>query len=322
MTRSIQIVCVLALFGVGLGFAGCKPEEPENPYDAIPPIVDDTDLGAQLPPGNFAWLHANIFQPTCANSGCHDGSFEPHFTTVSASYNTLVNHPVISNDASFSFEKRVVPGNVDASLLYERLTNEIPNSSGIMPLVVDPGSDWNSRKTEYLAAIAAWINAGAQDMFGNLPLSGTADFPPTVEGLMVFPAGTTSVAYGRDPESEAITPILVDAAPIDVWVAVVDDNTSPPQMGINELRWAESIDGLATAPPLIFSNAQNTTGEGFTGASVSYFHRATIDLTGVQSGTVFFLRTRFDDGVQQQPTEIPNDGSNAVITSLFTLQVL
>lgn len=321
MIRCIQIACVLAALGVGFGFAGCKSDEPENPYDLIPPIVDDSNLAAQLPVGNFAWLHANIFQPTCANSGCHDGSFEPHFNTVSSSYNTLVNHPVISNNAAFSFEHRVVPGNVTASLLYERMTNEIPNSSGIMPLVVDPGSDWNSRKTEYLAAIAAWINAGAPDMFGNLPLSGAADFPPVVEGLLAFPAGSTSVAFERDPESEAITPILVTAAPVDLWFAVVDDNTAPTAMDINELRWSQTINGLENAAPVMLSTAQNINGPGFVGGSVSYYHRATVDLTGMQSGTVLFLRTRFDDGVQSSPTDIPNEGSNAVVTSLFTLQV-
>ena len=322
MMRIVHIACILASIGFVFGFAGCKSDEPENPYDAIPPVVENTNLAAQLPVGNFAWLHANIFRPTCANSGCHDGSFEPHFSTVSSSYNTLVNHPVISNNAAFSFENRVVPGNVNASLLYERMINEIPNSSGIMPLVVDPGSDWNSRKTEYLAAIAAWINAGAPDMFGNLPLSGAADFPPTVEGLLAFPAGSTAVPYERDPESEAITPIRVDPAPIDVWVAVVDDNTAPGAMGVNELRWAESIDGLETAPPLVFSTSQNISAAGFAGGTVSYVHRATLDLTGVQSGTVLFLRTRFDDGVQSTATDIPNAGSNAVVTSLFTLEVL
>lgn len=321
MMRIHHIACLAAAFSLVFGFAGCKSDEPENPYDNIPPVVDDTNLAAQLPVGNFAWLHANIFRPTCANSGCHDGSFEPHFSTVSSSYNTLVNHPVISNNAAFSFENRVVPGNVSQSLLYERMVNEIPNSSGIMPLVVDPGSDWNSRKTEYLAAIAAWINAGAPDMFGNLPMSGSADFPPTVEGLLAFPAGSTSVPYERDPESEAITPILVPASAIDLWFAAVDDNTASSALSINELRWAESIDGLETAPPLVLSTSQSIQAPGFSGGLLDYVHRGTVDLTGVQSGTVLFLRLRVSDGVQSSPTDIPNAGSNAVVTSLFTLQV-
>lgn len=40
-------------------------------------------------------LHAGLFKPTCANSGCHDGNFEPDFRTVESSYYSLVQQPVI-----------------------------------------------------------------------------------------------------------------------------------------------------------------------------------------------------------------------------------
>ena len=35
-------------------------------------------------------LHRDVFLPTCANSGCHDGLFEPDFRTIESSYNSLV----------------------------------------------------------------------------------------------------------------------------------------------------------------------------------------------------------------------------------------
>ena len=109
--------------------ASCRPETPPNPYDDLPPVVDTDGLVVPpLPEGNFAWLHQQVFAPTCANSGCHDGTFEPDFRTVGSAWNTLVNHPVIANDAAMSFNRRVVPGSVSNSFLFERLTVNIPNT--------------------------------------------------------------------------------------------------------------------------------------------------------------------------------------------------
>lgn len=318
--RNAFIACT-AIAPVLLLF-NCKTDEPDNPYDAIEIVDDQLDLAAELiPEGNFAWLHAKVFAPTCANSGCHDGSFEPHFSTVSASYNTLVNHPVISNDAAFSFSYRVVPGNRDASMLFERMVNEIPNTSGMMPLAVDAGSDWNEKREEYLAAISAWINAGAPDMFGNLPGTDGADLPPQVEGLKVFPAGNTTEPYQRDPESAGVSPILVPPAALDVWVAVTDDNTPVQNLAVNELRKSEDIFSIDDMPPVAFVTGSSLLAPGFSDQTVTYYHRASIDLSGHSSGTVFFLRTYFNDGMQSSTTVIPNNGSSAVMTSLFTLQV-
>jgi hypothetical protein len=300
----------------------CKPEEVVNPYTEIEEVIEVQLPADVLPIDNFAWLHAKIFKPTCANSGCHDGTFEPHFNTISSSYNTLVNHPVIANDAQFSFDYRVVPGNVSASLLYERLTNEIENTSGMMPLVVDADSDWDAQRDNYLAALSAWINAGAPDMFGNVPGSGSVDFPPTIEGLLVFPAGTTSTPFERDPESVGVSPILVPPSTVDIWVAVTDDNTPPQNMAVNELQVATTLELLPTAAPLSFVSGASITAPGFTAGSLTYWHKASVNLSAYPAGTTLFLRTTFDDGAQAQPTQLPNTGSNAVITALFTLQIL
>lgn len=317
----LRILTVLMLCATVLNWVSCKRAEPQNPYDDIEWPDDEQPLTDLLPIGNFAWLHAKVFSPTCANSGCHDGSFEPHFSSISSSYNTLVNHPVIANDAQFSFSHRVVPGNVGASLLYERLVNEIPNTTGIMPPVVDGDSDWPARKNEYLAAIASWIEAGAPDMFGNMPQSGAADFPPTVEGLLCFPPGNTTDPFTRDPNSISVTPIRVPAGPIDLWVAVTDDNTLAQNMAVNELRWATTTTAIDQSAPALFVTTQTFTAPGFTSGGVAYYHRASINLNGHSPGTVLFLRTYFNDGVQPTTTVVPNAGSNDVITSLFTLEI-
>ena len=78
--------------------------------------------------------------PHCANSGCHDGSFEPDFRTIESSYNTLVYQPVIKNNPDGNYQFRVKAGNIDESVLYARLLSNSDGSatfdpnSQVMPL--------------------------------------------------------------------------------------------------------------------------------------------------------------------------------------------
>ncbi|MFZ9939352.1 MAG: hypothetical protein ACO3GN_03575 [Bacteroidia bacterium] len=160
-----------------------KNNGPENPFDDPknkPPITNNPVDSFGL--DNFAGLQRDIFKKTCSNSGCHDGTFEPDFRTIESSYNTMVYQPVIKNNPAGSFLHRVVPGNAQASVLHERVVRDIDGISGIMPLSVDPDSDWPTRKTTYINAIAAWINAGAKDMFGNPPANGPAN--PRIQGVI------------------------------------------------------------------------------------------------------------------------------------------
>ncbi len=124
------------------------PTDTSNNVTALP----------ELDPNSLAGIHQNILVPTCANSGCHDGTFEPDFRTIQSSYNTMVNHPAINTDSTRTI--RVVPSNVAQSMLYYRLTEFLPNSSGIMPLASNE-SDWEENKNAYLENIQNWINNGA-----------------------------------------------------------------------------------------------------------------------------------------------------------------
>lgn len=175
--KQLYLLCLCVAF-----LAACKKSTtPANPFDDPknkPPLSNNNDT--LLPLDNFAGLHQRIFKPTCSNSGCHDGTFEPDFRTIESSYTTMVNQPIIKNNPAGAFQLRVVPGNANASVLHERVVRDIDGISGIMPLSVDPNSDWPARKTEYIAAIVAWINAGARDMFGNPPTNGPAN--PRIAG--------------------------------------------------------------------------------------------------------------------------------------------
>lgn len=168
-----KIGLLLLLFGLVTTLACRKNDGPANPFanPALkpPPVTGDTVL---FGPYDFAGLHRDIFQPTCSNSGCHDGTFEPDFRTIESSYNTMVYQPIIKNNPAGDYSYRVVPGNASASVLMNRLTVDIDGLSGIMPLLTDPNSPWPANKQAYIERIQGWINQGAKDVFGNPPVSG------------------------------------------------------------------------------------------------------------------------------------------------------
>ncbi len=101
----------LVLLAIALG--ACRevilspPNLPPNPFEttggggtSVSTVDSNTFLG----------LHTHVFAQTCAQPGCHDGSFEPDFRTVESAYRTLVYHPVVKNTPDERFDFRVVPG--------------------------------------------------------------------------------------------------------------------------------------------------------------------------------------------------------------------
>ena len=317
MKRILLGISILSL----LVFA-CKKESVINPYEEIVIVDNDNPTVDDLPVGNFAWLHSRIFKPTCANSGCHDGTFEPEFNTIASSYNTLVNHAVIANDASNTYNYRVVPGNSDLSLLMARLTTFIPNTSGIMPLTTEPDSDWPPNSDSYIAAIESWITAGAPDMFGNVAPGASGDFPPQVTGFAAFPNGNTTTPYEREGDEEGITPILVDNGLVDLWFLVSDDNTAPADLTSTVAKVSSSQSDFVAADEYSITVNSAITALDFTDSPASFIHQATIDLTTATTGDVFYVRTYWDDGVQESLTEVPSDGSSGFVSALFVLKIL
>jgi len=158
----LHIASILLATVLGtLALPGCEPDPVSNPYEGEDGPTDTTSV-TMLEYAGLAGLQDQMFKPTCANSGCHDGTFEPDFRTLGSTYNTLVNHPVIKNDAANTFSLRVIPGNVFESQLMNRLTVDIDGNSGIMPLTLEPNSDYPANKEVYLDWVRRWITEGAK----------------------------------------------------------------------------------------------------------------------------------------------------------------
>lgn len=142
-----------------------KNEIPENPFDNFTPPQDTVKFIFQDPDSNsIAGLFTYIFKPTCANVGCHDGTFEPDFRTLESSYNTMVYKQPIKNDGLYTY--RVHPFDPEKSAILARVTGKL---LPFMPIQLEPDSDWAENRQRYIEYIRQWIRAGAPHVDGSIP---------------------------------------------------------------------------------------------------------------------------------------------------------
>jgi hypothetical protein len=309
--RKLATISPLA---VVLLMVACQ-KETANPFDREAAPVADVPMPL-LPLENFAGLHQRIFSPTCAVSGCHDGSFEPDLRTIGSAYNTLVYHPVIGNDPTGSFTYRVMPGDHQASYLHERLVAFVPNTSGIMPLGLVEGSDWPTHQQTYVQAIRNWIANGAPDMFGVLPTQGMQQ--PQLLGLAVLPAGKSRPARVRShlPANGALQ---VPAAPLELWLAFGDADAVLPD-AVTVQYATEGDEAASTVRHAL--RVDEVSGTGFGSAAVRYTHRALLDLSGLPKESQVHFTVTLHQGEGRSPVMLPNEATDHAVRDLFTLRMV
>ncbi len=310
---------------ISFALFSCKKKELTNPYAGLTHVVyNDNPSVDELPEGSFAWLHAKIFRPTCANSGCHDGTFEPEFRGIGSAYSSLVNHPTIANTPGNTFQYRVKPGDANASFLHERLTTFVPFSSGMMPLVTDPGSDWPANRDSYISKITDWINSGAKDIYGNAAPDLSSNLPPMIYGLAVFPQGNTTNPYPRQTNSPyGIGAIEVPAQMVDVWIFAYDDNAYPNLFNGITLQASTSVLDFTNAlqSNFVVSGPINAIPFG-DGDPAPFYYKATLNLSSAAPGGYYYLRNFMDDGQQSSLTVMPNNSSNPFWFLIFSLKIV
>jgi hypothetical protein len=298
-----------------IGVSSCKKDE-ENPFDNpdnLPP--EDTTNIADVDPTSFVGLHQNIFKPTCANSGCHDGTFEPDFRTIESAYNTLVHHPVVKNNPAGTYEYRVKPGSLSESIIWLRLNEDIDGISGIMPLdaFYDPESEWNATKADHLSNISTWIMNGAPDMFGNAP--SVNDQQPGISGLYAEADGVPCTGGGR-------IEVPVGSQNVNVWFAINDKETAISDFTYTKVKMSGLVDQFDTSATVydLQQLGSPITHQNFLGDPDDFQHLFSFSANSFPANldTIFYLRVYLKDPVQPDTTEIPQDGSQFYIKKYFS----
>ena len=98
------------------------------------------------------------------------------------------------------------------------------------------------------------------------------------------------------------------ASSVEIWVAFEDDGLSPDQLSnaaVDISIMANDFD--STNMTSLTYSASPEVAKGYFGDDESYYHKATISLSGWQTGDVIWVRTHVSDGVNS--SEAPNDNS-------------
>ena len=280
---------------------GCEQssDPPVNPFDGQVVNQDTVKLEIINPePSSFAGIYQNILRPTCANVGCHDGTFEPDYRTMESSYNTLVYQIPIKNDGNYNF--RVEPYSPQTSVLMARLNNLLTPA---MPIQVEPDSDWPAKKAQYISNIQTWISNGAPDISGNI-----RQFNSPVPELIGAGATENDIWMSR---SDFTGPIRMPeiASNVRLYFAFHHDNMMPADFQYNRIAFSGDANGFDTVVdfPLQILGAPRIE-RGFYGDLVPYSHYIDINpaLDFDPKEAQWFFRVYVQDD-QNPIMEIPND---------------
>ena len=326
MQKSLYIIIIALVFNA------CKKDGEINPYDdpsLDPPQSNDTNYFND--PVSFAALQNNIFAPTCANSGCHDGGmFPPDFRTIESSYSTLVYQPVIKNSPAETYQYRVKPGESEKSVLYARLladasgTSTFDPNSQVMPLTADIAYDpdqshvWHGVKDQYIPNIKDWIDNGAKDIFGNIPLE--PNKIPEMRGCIAFLTGQTTPLSREQPRGTIYIPS--NAISVDFWFSVLDDIQNSSELTYNKVKFSKNLFNFSSQPsyPLEVITPPKIETGFYQSTTDEFYHKYTLNMSSYGSGDVVFIKIYLQDNVNPV-TEIPSNGSEYQIVKHFTFTV-
>lgn len=118
-------------------------------------------LDPAIDSSSITGLYKFIFSPKCSVSGCHDGTFEPNFTTIQSSYSTLVYHPINKNNKAKTYKYRVLPYDTGHSVLYARVSQScFVNPGDQMPQLDEKDKLSNNQ----IQCVGKWIINGAKNI--------------------------------------------------------------------------------------------------------------------------------------------------------------
>ena len=300
MMKKINYPILILLTGVGFLFLeSCYKDainEP-NPFeentvnqDTVSFVPEDID------PNSIAGLYQNIFGPTCANVGCHDGTFEPDFRTIESSYHSMVYQLPIKDNGNLTY--RVDPGNPNQSAIMRRLDGTILPP---MPIEIEPDSEWWEKEDEFIQNVKNWIENGALDLNGNAPQLNHIN--PTIMGVVAKVSDTLITRLN------GFGPIIIpdSADHVDIYFAF-DPINNPDDFSVNEFTLGYGIDEFTPDITMNMEIMDNPIGEyGLYGEAIFFTHKMTLDLSEMTfTDDHVFFRIRVQDG-SGPTTEIPSD---------------
>lgn len=272
---------------------GCKkdPVLPPNPYD-------DVDYNVEIPdpynpdPNTIVGIYNNVLSVKCANPGCHDGHFEPDFRTIQSSWSTLVYQDIVKNTADSAYQLRVVPGDTGASMLWRRITR------GDAALQQMPATGQVVTASEQMN-IRNWIENGAKDMFGNVPV------PPNNEPqILGYIATSTNFQVRYDEVNNRRDSVFYNPFKIPsgtsfyVIYLVEDDSTATGDLTVNQLRMSLDMND--------FSNSLNSNGFFLTLGGTSGWV-VPVNSGDFAVGDTVYMRYYVNDGDHSFNTEFPRE---------------
>ena len=302
-----------------------QPTPPFNPFDTID--YDETMVPyTPVDSNSFLGIHTYILSSSCNQPNCHDGTFEPDYRTVQSAYSTLVFHAVKKNFPTNPVPFRVTPGDPSQSMLYRRITEHNPPNFERMP------SSGNQLPDNSINLIKNWIEDGARDIYGNLPMQTSSQ--PTSYGLTAFLPNSNDMRVDTIRGGFDFNPFLApEGEELELWFLYLDvtennDTIFGDGLTYNKMKLSTNPFDFSNAVELNMSVSlvPNFISSAFSqplGFPVPYFQNVTFNPAdyGFNVGDVVYIRTYVQDSDHGSPTEIPQTESQIYMLTYFAFVI-
>ena len=215
------------------------------------------------------------------------------------------------NDGNYDF--RVEPYSPITSVLMARLSGTI---GPVMPIQIEPDSDWPEKKDQYIADIQTWIANGAPDIMGNVR-------EPAYPAPDMVGAGASYLDEWMQ-RSGGTGPLIMplSASDIRLYFAFEHDILDPTELQYNKIAFSDNPNdntGAAELPLEILSTPRLE--RGFYGLTVEYTHYIDINpLTQFDTEQEqWYFRVYVQDD-ENPVTEIPTDNGIYYIKSYMSFR--
>ena len=306
----ITVVAILALV-----ISCYKKPTVDNPFDDVDYLNQNTISNDDK--YSLSNIHHKILQPKCGTPGCHDGSFEPDFSTLMSTYSTLVYHPIVKNNAQNSFKYRVIPFNPEESVLYERITNCcFVNNNDRMP----QDNIGRSLPAEDIAVIKKWITDGAKDFMGNTSKK------PNAEPVVQWYWGIEDKGFPLVWQSKVLTDknnrvdyldygaVILDTHQVFIHIPTISDD----ETALKDLKNARIVFSTQRDN---FTNPIATVNSIFLSVNDGIWYNRII-AKNFPVNTIIYMRYLINDGTRDKDTESPDNFAPSWFKNLWSFKVI